>query len=166
MLAQRDTKGKFIKGSQIRQKYPFDESKILELYQKGLTLKQISLRMGYSDINSRITRFIKSKGISRQGGFYFGHHYTREQSGEKNSRWNGGQQIDGSGYRRILRNGKYVLEHHINWCIANKIPIVPQGCVIHHKNQNKLDNSPENLVMLTVDLHTKIHWELKKGMVI
>lgn len=34
---------------------------------------------------------------------------------------------------------------------------IPQNCVIHHKNENKLDNALSNLELLTDEEHRKLH---------
>ena len=34
---------------------------------------------------------------------------------------------------------------------------IPKGHEVHHKNRNKLDNSPDNLQVLSKEEHRKIH---------
>ena len=34
---------------------------------------------------------------------------------------------------------------------------IPKGYIVHHKNEDKLDNSPKNLIMMTRGEHTKLH---------
>ena len=57
----------------------------------------------------------------------------------------------------IMLNGKRVEESHYNWCIANAYPNIPKGFVIHHRNSNKKDNRPENLVLLPMITHGNLH---------
>lgn len=39
--------------------------------------------------------------------------------------------------------------------------IVPKGYVVHHKNENKLDDSKENLEAMTIAAHTRHHCSKK-----
>ena len=34
---------------------------------------------------------------------------------------------------------------------------IPEGYIVHHDNENKLDNSPKNLIMMTRGEHSKLH---------
>lgn len=52
--------------------------------------------------------------------------------------------------------GRYVYEHHLVWWLETG-NLVPQGYVIHHKNENKTDNRIENLELKTLAEHTKDH---------
>lgn len=52
--------------------------------------------------------------------------------------------------------GRYAYEHHvIYWRSTGLIP--GRGQVIHHKNEDKRDNRPENLELITVQEHNKRH---------
>ena len=83
------------------------------------------------------------------------------QAGINHWRWKGGRIIKG-GYAKVRYKGKYVFEHHLKWCIANQMPVIPKGCVIHHRNENRLDNNPENLVLLPANFHNELHWRNEK----
>lgn len=60
----------------------------------------------------------------------------------------------------ISIKGKRYLRSHYNWCIANDFPIVPKGCVIHHRDMDKHNNNPENLMLLPTDLHKSFHRQI------
>ena len=71
-----------------------------------------------------------------------------------------------SGYRTVWAptwwggltpKGNRVFEHQLNWAIAAKTDKVPDGCVIHHIDENKENNHPNNLVCLTRRQHAQIH---------
>ena len=47
--------------------------------------------------------------------------------------------------------------HQRVWCEANKIQAVPKNYVIHHIDENKLNNSLENLACLSRREHAQIH---------
>lgn len=77
----------------------------------------------------------------------------------------------GYAYVRIPEHPKatstgYVYEHRV--VAENKIErLLRDDEVVHHINLNKLDNRPENLVVLTEDQHRKVHGFLaQKRMVI
>lgn len=88
---------------------------------------------------------------------------SRAVSGNKSSNWKGGKKITAKGYveildkdnRRANKNG-YVLEHVAVWERENNKEI-PSGYCIHHLNGNKSDNRIENLQLLTISDHTKLH---------
>lgn len=55
-----------------------------------------------------------------------------------------------NGYARVTVNGKRMLAHRA-------IIKAPPGYVVHHKNENKKDNRPENLEIITRGEHTRMH---------
>jgi hypothetical protein len=56
--------------------------------------------------------------------------------------------------RRYRKNT--ILEHHLNWWKVTG-ETVPAGMILHHKNEIKTDNRPENLQLMTLAEHTKEH---------
>lgn len=67
-------------------------------------------------------------------------------------RYDGKITTDNNGYLKISKEDKYihilVAKGFCNWF---------EGCVVHHKNENKNDNRAENLICLTPSEHSKIH---------
>lgn len=95
--------------------------------------------------------------------------------GEKNASWTGGIKKSNYGYRLIQCIGHpfawdksgYVFEHRL---IAEKYLLTDENSVeingkrylspeyvVHHKNRNRLDNRPENLVVMTFNEHQALH---------
>lgn len=66
--------------------------------------------------------------------------------------------VDGKAKNRE-RNRKETIT---NWCIANNIHRVPDGCMIHHIDQNPMNNSPNNLQLMDKIFHNQLHNEFKK----
>jgi len=61
------------------------------------------------------------------------------------------------GYKFIRVDGKDYGEHILVYLKSNNLNRIPKGLCIHHLNGNKLDNRPENLVMLDRKTHTSLH---------
>lgn len=52
--------------------------------------------------------------------------------------------------------GRYVYEHHLVWW-KHTGEILPDGMLIHHKNENKRDNRFKNLELKSFSDHSKEH---------
>ena len=52
--------------------------------------------------------------------------------------------------------GRYAYEHHVVWWLKTG-DLIPDGWVIHHKNEDKRDNRFRNLELKTVAVHTSEH---------
>jgi hypothetical protein len=52
--------------------------------------------------------------------------------------------------------GKYAYEHQVVWWI-NTNELVPEGFVVHHKDENKHNNHIDNLELKSISLHTIEH---------
>jgi hypothetical protein len=63
--------------------------------------------------------------------------------------------IDKDGYRKFSDSGKPVHQ----WVAKKEFGYKPgSGQVVHHKNRNKQDNSPENLTVFSSQkIHNNIH---------
>ena len=101
-----------------------------------------------------------------KGRFVKGHSVPKEwiekykekagwQSGEQRYNWKGVTYQ--KGYRFLRINGKNVREHNYVWIRESGWNFIPKGFVVHHINQDKLDNRIENLACIPRDIHLKIH---------
>jgi len=55
------------------------------------------------------------------------------------------------------RGSKHVFQHHLVYCKANDLTCIPAGYCVHHCNEDKTDNSLDNLVLMTLAEHTTFH---------
>ncbi len=89
-------------------------------------------------------------------------------TGEKSPMWKGGRRITSSGYIEVLypehhrARGKYVLEHIL--VVEKKLGrrLEKNECT-HHIDGNKTNNDPQNLQVLTISDHTKMHPKKRAG---
>lgn len=94
-------------------------------------------------------------------------HQFRGKTMEKSGRWKGGRVINNHGYvmlympdHHLATGAGYVAEHRLVWEEANGRRLQP-GEDVHHINEDRQDNRPENLVALTKTQHAMEHryWE-------
>lgn len=53
--------------------------------------------------------------------------------------------------------GGRVLVHQLIWAKANGYTYIPKGYVVHHKDHNKQNNSPDNLELMSRKEHALHH---------
>lgn len=74
-------------------------------------------------------------------------------------------QITAQGYRMIgtpewfegMSHQGFSLEHQIVYCQYNDLTKIPKGYIIHHKDEDKLNNDPANLELLSRAEHAILH---------
>ena len=90
----------------------------------------------------------------------------RLNSGEKHHNWKGGVTHTSRGYKIIRAPSWYkgyvdpagrAPEHMILWCEYNGKTEVPEGSIVHHRNEDKLDNTKDNLELLSKSEHAATH---------
>ena len=107
---------------------------------------------------------VKSCGCSR---------FTRNNGsidwkrGKEHPNWRKGETITADGYREVPIFGckghhRYRSEHRtiVERAIGRELS---KHEVVHHINENKLDNRPENLSVLTRSEHASLHAAMRKG---
>lgn len=94
--------------------------------------------------------------------------------GDKNASWKSDEKITRYGYRqiRVLRHpfrdeDDFVLEHRLvaeehllndeNSIVIDGKRYLKKEYVVHHINRNKLDNRPENLMVMLKSEHSRMH---------
>lgn len=83
--------------------------------------------------------------------------------GDHHPNWKGGRIFLSIGYvkiwcpdHRLADCEGYVLEHRLVWESYNKASLLSNG-VVHHINEVRSDNRPENLKAMTVKEHSILH---------
>ena len=72
---------------------------------------------------------------------------------------------DGKGYMLVLKplwytgrkGSKHIFEHHAVVAEALGLTAIPKGWCVHHCDQVKMNNSFDNLVLLTLSDHSRLH---------
>ena len=60
-------------------------------------------------------------------------------------------------------NGKLILNAHYVFCQYYRLDKIPKGFIIHHKDGNSLNDSIDNLVMMSDKAHKEFHNKLAKN---
>lgn len=84
--------------------------------------------------------------------------------GSLNASFTGGTRIDSKGYVRVLMHEHpnadaqgYVKEHILVMSQILGRPLDTSVEMVHHKDENKLNNDPDNLELMTKSEHTSLH---------
>ena len=68
------------------------------------------------------------------------------------------ERIDANGYVRIKFGKNNIYKHR--WVMEQKLKrLLRPREVVHHIDENRLNNSPENLELLSDSQHIKLHWK-------
>jgi len=70
--------------------------------------------------------------------------------------------ISKRGYNMIYTPQGWIKEHHIIWVTQSDWRFIPKDFVVHHINEDKLDNRIENLACIPKDFHLQGHYQMRK----
>lgn len=60
------------------------------------------------------------------------------------------------------KDGGRVYEHILVYCEHNGYGEIPKGMVVHHLDEDKQNNHPDNLILISIQDHRRIHAWLNK----
>ena len=98
---------------------------------------------------------MKCGGLNRRGKKFSEKHKKNLSVSHSRPLWS--KQED-QGYMLIKTPSGWIQEHRWIYMIENGLKEIPDGYVVHHIDGNKLNNKIENLIMMTVADHVKLHW--------
>lgn len=89
---------------------------------------------------------------------------------EDTANWKGGIRTRKDGYITVVKpewwttreSYGHIFLHHYIYCIENNMTSIPKGFVVHHIDEDITNNTIENLQMLSLSEHMKLHAELRK----
>lgn len=140
---------------------PLPEAKIdaaVKAYERLRSLRLASRESGVS--TPTISKHLKLRGIAMEPSC------NRGKIGAAHPAWKGGKEIDRDGYIRLYRprhpwprrNGM-VLEH-VAMMEKSMGRRIDNGECVHHLNHDRQDNRLENLQLMTMSEHTRLHRKL------
>ena len=155
---------------------PMNKQAMLRDYKSGMSLSDlgrkwsVSVGTAYNYMKAAGCKF-RSKSDSTLLAASRGKMHGPRLSGENNHKWNGGQHIT-CGYMSVrlpghpkAMAGGYVLQHVLIMEDAISRPLSGTE-VVHHINEDKLDNRLENLCVMSDHDHKSLHarkrWAAKK----
>ena len=137
-----------------------------------LTLQQIADRLGVS--YKRVFSYVEKNYSKQHRTDRKRNSYRKSKLGTKNPMHGKfgeehhnfvGVVSDNKGYLMVLKPGwfmgrrrsKHVFQHHVVVCESMGLLSIPAGWCVHHCDKNPHNNSFDNLVLLTVSDHIRLH---------
>lgn len=121
---------------------------------------QAALRANFTEeeIKARKSRIYRNSKLGEKNPYY-------GKRGPETNNWIGGIVPDGQGYLMCKkpewytgRSGSdYVFYHSVIMCEALGLTEIPKGFAVHHIDHNPLNNNLNNLALLEMGAHSRLH---------
>lgn len=139
-------------------------------YCTTLTQKEIATRLGVTQaaVAWQVKRFATPAERKARNSATYSRAMEGRQDGPLNPAWRGGEPVNSQGYRFVqapdwwtgYRHGgarTYVLEHQLRVCELLGMTQIPRGYCVHHKDRDRLNNNLDNLQLMTLSEHNRLH---------
>jgi len=132
------------------------EKKICNLYREGVYNGSVVLAKRFKVNPTTIHNILKAYGIESrnsvesQKGLQIGSKHPRYKGGNISPQGYKRIYIEYKGRRRLINEHMYLMEKKIGRRIKSTE-------IVHHKNENKIDNRMSNLILMTRAEHCKLH---------
>lgn len=127
---------------------------VLQMVKDGHYLAEIGRRIGTK--GTKVAYWLRRNGVTQD--------FPVNRGGDQCTTWKGGSTITKDGYREIhcpghpaaKKHTPYILEHRL---VMEKMigRFLESNEVVHHKDGNRLNNSPENLHLFSENRHHLAH---------
>ncbi len=135
-----------------RKRVTLDLADVAQRWANGATAKEIAAAHGCSVQPVRCA--LRKMGLRRPAKPRPG-----ATAGDRNHAWSGGRRIRPDGYVVVWTTEGERLEHRVVAENALGRPLTDEE-VVHHRDGNKANNSPENLEVTTQSEHARHHMQL------
>lgn len=144
---------------------------VKQAFQENWTMQEVEEKLGVSyELITKIWKIFYTPTERKERKRKM---YQKAKLGPKNPRYgkpciNKKDDVDdGNGYSITWKpawytgrkGSKYVFDHQLVICEALGITEIPKGFVVHHIDGDKKNNSLNNLALLSVGAHTRLHRE-------
>lgn len=92
----------------------------------------------------------------------FGKKGSSHHNSVEDHRWNGYKTVFKPDWWTGNRKQHRIYEHIYVYCSQNNLTCLPKGFIVHHKDENIDNNNIDNLQMMSVSDHIKLHWQQRK----